>query len=295
MTCFIFGSSSGSAPSDWLRGRQALVLALIVTLVLAVSFGVANGGYGQSRSISSPTDPHTRGAGARTDAVRSHSSRENADRTTDRLCELSSEADTPTPGSLAAVEGDPEGAVTVLTLLDPNCPHCKTMHGILATVRQRFPGVRFEYLPFPLWGRSLPKVEALYAAQRQGGFTPLLSALFQHQNTPLSTDALARIAASVGLDGDELEQDLRTRRYRRPALVARRRVVQSGYFSVPHVFIQGRHVDQGSRSAACLSVLVQSALARHRMERQLLIPKRFSAPGFPASRDTVDTASSESS
>lgn len=168
-----------------------------------------------------------------------------------------------TPGPHVGLAGDAAGHVTVLTILDPNCPHCATVHGVLSRVREMHPrDVRFEYLPLPLWRRSLPKVEALYAAAAQGGFEPMLAALFERQHDTLDVDGLVEVADRAGLDPERMRADLKAGTYREEALSARATARQSGVRSVPHVYVGGRHVDEGNRSAACLSVLIKAELLR---------------------------------
>ncbi len=171
----------------------------------------------------------------------------------------------PEPGQLVSFADPSAGAedapVTVVEYFDPNCPHCKTfypeMQQLVAEYGQQ---ARFVYKPIPLWEFSVPQVAALYAAQQQGKFKPMLEAQFaMQQQGGLSLDQMKSIAQEIGMDPEALEARIRSGVFRGEWQQTREQARQIGLSGVPAVAINGRLVAGASRTPRCLALMIEAA------------------------------------
>jgi protein-disulfide isomerase len=106
------------------------------------------------------------------------------------------------------VAGNPKGTVTVVEFYDTRCPYCRKMVPDIASLLRSDPKVRWIYKDFPILGaNSVIEAKALVAADRQGGYAKL-QALFMKQGGTETTDNIAMLAGSVGLDGKKLLVDM---------------------------------------------------------------------------------------
>lgn len=109
-------------------------------------------------------------------------------------------------------EGDPKGDVTVLELLDYNCPYCRRMAPELDALVRTDPKVRVLYTPWPIFGAgSRYAAQAVVAADRQGkalvAHHALIDAKVRLADAAIVDDVLGR----SGVDVARLRQDIRTR------------------------------------------------------------------------------------
>ncbi len=114
------------------------------------------------------------------------------------------------------VEGNPQGDVTVVEFYDLRCPYCRRMLPVMAELLKRDARVRVVLKDIPILGPdSVLGARAVLAAQRQGGYAKLQSAIMQggKQITP---DTLHAAATASGLDWDTLQHDMAD-----PAITAR--------------------------------------------------------------------------
>ncbi len=106
------------------------------------------------------------------------------------------------------VAGNPTAPVTIVEFYDPRCPYCKSMLPTLAELLHDDPNVRLVYKDWPILGpMSQLESRALLAAQRQGGYLKLQSALMQSggQQTP---DSIRALADQLGLNGGRILRDM---------------------------------------------------------------------------------------
>jgi protein-disulfide isomerase len=102
------------------------------------------------------------------------------------------------------VAGNPQGDVTVIEFYDTRCPYCRRMLPTMAEFLQSDPKVRVVYKDWPILGpASQLESRALLAAQRQGGYFKLQSALMASSAASTRTEA-----DTLGLDGARLLQDM---------------------------------------------------------------------------------------
>jgi protein-disulfide isomerase len=106
------------------------------------------------------------------------------------------------------VAGDPSGDVTVVEFYDPRCPYCRQMLPVMAALLHADPHVRLVYKDIPILGpASILESRALLAAQRQGGYLRLQSAVMRSAVPP--TPATLRAEAErQGMDGGRFDRDM---------------------------------------------------------------------------------------
>lgn len=158
-------------------------------------------------------------------------------------------------------EGNPDAAVTVIEFFDPNCPHCKTFHSVMKEVVDQYEDeAHFVYKPMPLWGYSVPQIEALYAADQEGKFMAMLEAQYaRQQQGGLSAGQMRAIASEIGMNPDVLTSRLESQKFRDRVMAQRKQAVKIGVDSTPTVLVNGRFVASRSRTVECLGEFIESA------------------------------------
>jgi protein-disulfide isomerase len=159
------------------------------------------------------------------------------------------------------VGADNADAVTVVEFFDPNCPHCATFHSVMKRLIDDYGDrVRFVFKPIPLGQKSVNQIEALYAAHRAGSFLEMLNAQYQRQSPAgLSTDELADIAESIGMDRQSMLSAIEDDRYMGAIRLVYQQAQRVGVNSTPTVMINGRFVTADSRTVECMGSLIESA------------------------------------
>lgn len=167
------------------------------------------------------------------------------------------------PASLVGFDDITKGAsdasVTVVEYFDPNCPHCKTFHATMKKLVGEYDDeVQFVYKPFPLRGSSLPEVQALYAAHKEGKFGKMLDAQYARQGqSGITKQDLKEIASEIGMNPDVLMSRLEDKKYRKQIIKQRKRAIEIGVESTPTVLVNGQFV--GSRSLECMKMFIERA------------------------------------
>ena len=158
-------------------------------------------------------------------------------------------------------EGNADAPVTIVEYFDPNCPHCKTMHAVMKqAVEQYGDEAQFVYKPMPLWGFSVPQIEALYAAAQEGKFIPMLEAQYaRQQRGGLSMEQMKDIAREIGMNPDVLASRVEQNTYRSRIMQQRQRAIEIGVDSTPTVLVNGRFVDGRSRTLRCMGEFIDAA------------------------------------
>jgi protein-disulfide isomerase len=145
------------------------------------------------------------------------------------------------------VQGAAAATLTLVEYGDYECPHCGRAYPIVKEIQRRLgPRLRFVFRNFPL-GEIHPHAQhAAEAAEAAGGqerFWEMHDALFEHQNA-LDDRHLVQYAASLGLDPEQLHQDLTAHTYARRVREDFVSGVRSGVNGTPTFFINGmRHDD----------------------------------------------------
>ena len=158
--------------------------------------------------------------------------------------------------------GDTESPVTVVEFFDPNCSHCQAFHSVMQQVMAQYSDrVEFVMKPFPLWQYSLNQIEAMILASREGKFYEMIDAQMTRGVTSgLSDQQLIDIAEEIELDVDAFSKALESDEVRNRAIYYHKQGEQFGIRSTPTVAINGRVVAGSSRTAGCMSTLIEQQL-----------------------------------
>ncbi|GAB0116919.1 DsbA family protein [Acidisoma sp. 7E03] len=105
--------------------------------------------------------------------------------------------------------GNPHGSVQLVEFYDTRCPYCREMRPEFAALVERDPNVRVIFKDIPILGQnSVIEARALLAAQRQGHYVAMQSALMS-QDAPPTEANLRAIASRLGMDPDRLIRDMK--------------------------------------------------------------------------------------
>jgi protein-disulfide isomerase len=109
----------------------------------------------------------------------------------------------------SVVGGNPDGDVTVVEFFDYNCGYCKRSYPIVRKMLQDDDNIRLVYKEFPILGPvSLTASRAAIASRAQGKYKIFHNALMELRAS-LTEERLMQIAAEVGLDLDQLKEDMK--------------------------------------------------------------------------------------
>ena len=159
--------------------------------------------------------------------------------------------------------GNPEASVMIFDFFDPNCVHCKKLHG---TVKELMPDyeqvIQVIYKPFPLWVFSVDQIQALVAAQLEGKYFNMLDAQFDNRKPGkgLSLEEIGDLAAGIGMDKDRLIREMKQNKYRNQVLAQRHQIKNLGVNSAPTLMINGKFIASKSRTVECLRQFIESEL-----------------------------------
>lgn len=106
------------------------------------------------------------------------------------------------------IAGDAHGTATVIEFYDTRCPYCRQIEPTMAKLLQKDRTVRLVYKDLPILGpASVIAAHALLAAQKQGGYDKLRTALMQAP-PDYTKDGVLAIARKLGLDDARLGKDM---------------------------------------------------------------------------------------
>lgn len=161
--------------------------------------------------------------------------------------------------------GNPDSDVKILKFLDPNCPHCATLHHVM---HEHLPliaeNARLYYQPTAIWGQSIPQVQAFYIA-REAGIEPFMGMidlqLKGQRPGGIPVDTLVAFAEQIGLDPASFRQDMESGRFVNLIQSDGRMASGAGINSVPKVIINGRGLQNtySNWTAECLDEFIQNA------------------------------------
>jgi protein-disulfide isomerase len=154
--------------------------------------------------------------------------------------------------------GNPQGNVTVVEFYDLHCPYCRGMAPVLEQLLQTDRKVRLVFKDIPVLGPgSVLGARAVLAAQRQGGYQRLQTAIF-HAGGPITEASLQDAAAKAGLDWPRLHRDMADpaidARLHANLALARRLGVQG-----TPAFVVGKHMADGATDLDALQQMVAAA------------------------------------
>ncbi len=160
--------------------------------------------------------------------------------------------------------GPKDAAVTFLEFFEPNCPHCINFHSTAKQVKAAYGDrVRFAFKPVVFWPRSSVQAQAMYAAHAEGKFFEMVDAQFGISTTGqgLTDDQVEQAAQSIGMDGAALMQRIEGGVYRGKMMSNRADHQQLGWGYVPAIYINGKLVDNNSRTPECIGQLLEAEMA----------------------------------
>ncbi|MCE3237519.1 MAG: dsbA 1 [Gammaproteobacteria bacterium] len=108
------------------------------------------------------------------------------------------------------IGGNPNGAVTLVEFFDYQCPHCIDMTATIEKIVKTNPNLKIVLKEFPIRGAmSELATRAALAAQKQGKYFELHTALMGSKIEPLTENTIYDLARSAGLNVDKLKVDMK--------------------------------------------------------------------------------------
>jgi protein-disulfide isomerase len=108
----------------------------------------------------------------------------------------------------AIILGNPDGDVTVVEFFDYNCPYCRRVMPEVDALVEQDPNVRLVYREWPILGEGSDfAARAALASRNQGLYEEFHVAMMSMEERAEEASVL-RIARDVGLDIDQLRQDM---------------------------------------------------------------------------------------
>ena len=154
--------------------------------------------------------------------------------------------------------GNPNGNVTIVEFNDYQCPYCKRAYVSVKAVAKADGNVKIIYKDLPILGEpSKIAAQAALAAIKQGKHAELHAALMEN-NARLDRGKILEIAASVGLNLPQLEQDMQDPKIQR--MIERNMAVASalGVRGTP-AFVIGNQFVPGAVDVDALKQLIADA------------------------------------
>jgi Na+/H+ antiporter NhaA len=194
---------------------------------------------------------------------------EQVRRTADSIIDLSDDVDP----ERDHIRGDADGSVTLVEYADFECPYCgraePTIRELLA--KHKTEGLRYVFRHLPLSDvhqHAQLAAEASEAAQAQGAFWEMHDTLMEHQGDLTLAD-VGRYAEELGLDSEQLEDDVRHRRYLGRVAEDVASADASGVSGTPTFFVNGRRhqgvydIDTLTQSIKRAKILADAEIAAH--------------------------------
>jgi len=165
------------------------------------------------------------------------------------------------------IAGRPGAPLTLVEYGDYQCPHCAAADPVVRAVQTALgQELRFVFRNFPLTEihpAAEPAAEFAEGAARQGKFWEAHDAIFawSRQNGPesLGLPALEAIALELGLDPQQLEQDVTGRVHLERIKTDFNSGIRSGVNGTPTFFINGQRFD-GAPAVRDLMAALKAAL-----------------------------------
>ncbi|MEA2379785.1 MAG: Na+:H+ antiporter, NhaA family [Thermoleophilaceae bacterium] len=157
------------------------------------------------------------------------------------------------------VRGAVGGRVTLVEYGDFQCPYCGDAYPVVLELLERFDWLRFvfRHMPLPdLHPRAPAAAEAAEAAAAQDAFWAMHDRLFENQHA-LSDDQLREHAATLELDVDRFDRELRDGVHRARVEEDLRGGALSGIPSTPRFFVNGE-IHLGSPSEPDLRRVIEA-------------------------------------
>lgn len=123
---------------------------------------------------------------------------------------LVAEAESLNHDPASPVLGNPEGDITVVEFFDYRCPYCRRVADALQALVAEDPNIRLVMKEYPILSQeSIEAARAALAADRQGQYERFHFALMERGGSMTEAEVMG-VAQSVGLDVDQLRQDMQS-------------------------------------------------------------------------------------
>ena len=156
------------------------------------------------------------------------------------------------------VAGNPRGDVTIVEFFDYRCPYCKQVLPSLQELLKEDQNLRFLYKELPVLGpQSVTAAHAALAAQRQGKYEAFHNAMMATKGQ-ITDDTVYKVARSVGLDVDQLKQDMSAPEIEQ-ALKANLALADALNIHGTPGFIIGKHIVPGAVDLDALRNMIADA------------------------------------
>jgi len=104
--------------------------------------------------------------------------------------------------------GNPDGEKVIVEFVDYRCSYCRQLHGSLTTLLEQRDDVKIVVRHYPIFGlKSVTEAKFALAASIQGHFEPVHTALMS-RNTPIALPEIEKMATDMGLDVEQLKNDM---------------------------------------------------------------------------------------
>jgi protein-disulfide isomerase len=163
------------------------------------------------------------------------------------LLDTTAPTPTPDPAPMAAAPslGPPTAPVTIIEYADFGCPACWAWHkqGVLNELRNKYGDqIRFVWRDFPVITLLSPKAaEAGQCAHEQGKFWEFHDSVYAHDGAIEASD-LNAYAAEIGLNMDQFNECVISRRYRDRVNAEQYESFGRGLRGTPSFFVNGQPV-----------------------------------------------------
>lgn len=142
--------------------------------------------------------------------------------------------------------GGSSAVVELVEYGDYQCPSCGMAYPVVKNIVEQFgDNLRFVFRNFPL-SESHPfafaAAVATEAADKQQHFWRMHDAIFEHQRE-LGDDLLPKLAASIGLDVEQFEEDMNDHTLSSKVSADFESGVRSGVNGTPTFFVNGERFD----------------------------------------------------
>jgi protein-disulfide isomerase len=169
----------------------------------------------------------------------------------------------PAPMDAAPALGPATAPVTIVEYADFGCPACWSWYkaDVLNQLRAKYGDqIRFVWRDFPVITLLSPKAaEAGQCAQEQGKFWEFHDLAYEN-NGAIEADDLKSYAAKAGLNMDQFNECVTSRRYRDRVNAQQGEGFDRGLRGAPEFFVNGQHII-GPQSAAVFEKIIDPILA----------------------------------
>lgn len=158
----------------------------------------------------------------------------------------------------APVLGNPDGDVTVVEFFDYNCPYCRRAKPEIRALIEEDPNIRLVYREWPILGEgSVFAAKAALAARAQGKYEDFHWAMMAIDGRANEASVM-RVAEDVGLDLNQLRQDMEAQEVAEHIETSMRLTQALGFNGTPS-FVIGDALVPGFVEKERLSDLVSEA------------------------------------